>query len=84
MVRLNGLTLSGDDMNDPLKTQVGIEFILENKVGYLEGCVIEYVCTHRDKGRAVDIRKAMSCLESLLDYEYLEEHKARSTEDDIL
>jgi hypothetical protein len=48
-------------------------FVFSNKIPYHEGCVIKYVVRHRDKGGAVDIRKAIHLLELILEYEYQDE-----------
>lgn len=47
-----------------------VEFITRNGLGYLEGATIKYVVRHQDKGRAEDIKKAIHCLELLLELEY--------------
>lgn len=44
-----------------------IEFIMENKIPYVEGNVIKYVCRHRTKNGVQDIKKAMHYLQFLLD-----------------
>lgn len=49
-----------------------VEYILKNKMGYLEGNVIKYVTRHRDKGKAQDIKKAIHYLEMILEAEYNE------------
>lgn len=46
------------------------EFNQKNKVGYIEGNVIKYVCRHRSKNGAEDIRKAIHYLNLLLEWEY--------------
>ena len=62
---------------DPLSRQVGgthykdmaiqpLEFIMANNIGHIEACVIRYVCRHKEKGGAEDIRKAIHYLEILL------------------
>ncbi len=68
-------------MTTPLERQEGgdhyrklaiqpIEFIMANKLGFIEGNVIKYVTRHRDKHGATDIRKAIHYLELLLELEY--------------
>jgi hypothetical protein len=47
-----------------------IEFIHANNIGYIEANVIKYVCRHRDKNGADDLKKAMHYLELLLQLEY--------------
>jgi hypothetical protein len=46
------------------------EYIEKNGLSYLEGCVIKYTSRHRQKGKAQDLRKAIHCLQLLLDLEY--------------
>jgi len=46
------------------------EFIHENRIPYLEGCAIKYLCRHRDKGGAEDLRKAKHYIDIILDLEY--------------
>lgn len=66
---------------NPFETQVGgdhyrsmkiqpAEFIHANGIPFLEGCVIKYVCRHRQKNGAQDIRKAIHFLELLIKLEY--------------
>lgn len=47
-----------------------IEFITKNKLGFIEGSVIKYVCRHRQKNGMQDIEKAIHFLEMLIDLEY--------------
>lgn len=52
---------------------IGIQpvlYIFSNKLGFLEGTAIKYVTRHKTKGRAEDIKKAIHCLEMLLELEY--------------
>lgn len=64
-----------------LETQVGgghykdmkiqpVEFIHANKIPYIEGCVIKYVCRHRSKNGKQDIEKAIHFLQLLIEQEY--------------
>ena len=46
------------------------EFIQKNKLAYCEGNAIKYVCRHRNKNGAQDIKKAIHYLEMLLEFEY--------------
>jgi hypothetical protein len=73
--------MSNDVERGPLDSQVGgkhyksmkigpAEFIHLNKIGYLEGNCIKYVCRHAAKGGAQDIRKAIHYLRILLKVEY--------------
>jgi hypothetical protein len=63
------------------KTQVGgghykdlaiqpSEFIHRNRIGWLEGNCIKYVCRHRSKNGRQDIEKAIHYLQLLLEWEY--------------
>lgn len=47
-----------------------IEFIQGNQLNFCEGNAIKYVCRHRNKNGAEDIKKAIHYLEMLLDIEY--------------
>ena len=46
------------------------EFILRNKLGWLEGNVIKYVCRHSFKNGAEDIRKGIHYLKLILKWVY--------------
>lgn len=45
-------------------------FAVVNNLSYLEGNVIKYVCRHKFKDGAQDIKKAIHYLEWILQYEY--------------
>lgn len=47
-----------------------VEFINKNKIPYLEGCAIKYLCRHRDKGKAEDLKKARHYIDLILEMEY--------------
>ena len=47
-----------------------IEFITANGLSFLEGNIIKYVCRHKKKNGADDIKKAMHYCELLLQMEY--------------
>ena len=47
-----------------------VEFIHKNGIGFIEGCVIKYVCRHRVKNGKTDIEKAIHFLEMLLELDY--------------
>lgn len=49
-----------------------VEFCQRNKLLFCESAAIKYICRHRDKGGADDIRKAIHFLELLLELEYPE------------
>ena len=72
------------DLNKPSSKQVGgnhyknfkiqpAEFCYYNEIPYLEATAIKYLCRHRDKNKAQDIKKAIHFLELILEYEYSEE-----------
>lgn len=67
--------------NTALDTQVGgdhyknfriqpIEFIFGNNIPFMEACCIKYLCRHRSKGKAEDIRKVMHYCKLILELEY--------------
>lgn len=45
------------------------EFIHRNRIGYLEGNVIKYVCRYRSKNGVEDLKKAKHYIEILLELE---------------
>ena len=47
-----------------------IEFITANDLSFLEGNIIKYVCRHKKKNGADDIKKAIHYCELLLQMEY--------------
>lgn len=47
-----------------------IQFIVTNNLGFIEGNVIKYVCRHKQKGGADDLKKAVHYLLLLLELEY--------------
>lgn len=64
-----------------LKKQVGgehykdmqiqpVEFIHANNIPFIEGACIKYLCRHRNKGGAEDIKKVIHFCEMLLELEY--------------
>lgn len=68
---------------NPIDTQIGgshykdmaiqpVEFITKNKIPFIEGSVIKYVCRHRNKNKGEDIKKAIHFLNLLLEIEYNE------------
>ena len=46
------------------------EFIHKNNIPYLEGCVIKYLCRHREKGGMLDLKKAKHYIDLILELEY--------------
>lgn len=47
-----------------------VEFIQRNGLDFIQGSVIKYVCRHKEKGGAEDIKKAIHFLNLLLQLEY--------------
>jgi len=47
-----------------------VEFIQRNKLGFCEGNAIKYLCRHKEKGGAEDIKKVIHYCELLLQLEY--------------
>jgi len=43
------------------------DFIVQNEIPYLEGCVIKYVSRWRDKGGIEDLRKAQHYIQKLIE-----------------
>ena len=46
------------------------EFINENRLLFVEGNAIKYICRHSSKGKAQDIQKAIHYLEMILERDY--------------
>ena len=44
-----------------------VEFITQNKLGFLEGCIIKRVCRWRNKDGVQDLQKAIHELELLIE-----------------
>lgn len=76
-------------MTEPLQEQIGgghykdmviqpVEFITRNKLPFIEGAVIKYVCRWRKKGGIKDIDKAIHFLQLLkqLEGEQGNDHEA--------
>lgn len=47
-----------------------VEFVDANKIPFIEGCVIKYVCRHATKNGVEDIDKAIHFLELLKELRY--------------
>jgi hypothetical protein len=71
-------------MNSSLDVQIGgnhykqfaiqpIEFIMANKLDYIQGNVIKYICRFRNKNGRSDIEKIKHYCDLLLEEEYGEE-----------
>jgi hypothetical protein len=46
------------------------QFINKNKLLFAEGNVIKYICRHKAKGKAEDIKKAIHYCEMILERDY--------------
>ena len=46
-----------------------VEYILANKLGYVEGNIIKYVSRWKNKGKVEDLRKAKHYLQILIEEE---------------
>ena len=47
-----------------------IEFIVKNQIPFMEANCIKYLCRHRSKGGADDIKKVIHYCEMILQFEY--------------
>lgn len=46
------------------------EFAIKNGLNFSEGNVVKYICRHRNKGGAEDIKKAIHYCQLILKHEY--------------
>ena len=46
------------------------EFCQRNRLGYLEGLAIKYLCRHGRKNGREDLEKAIHCIQMLIELEY--------------
>jgi hypothetical protein len=44
-----------------------IEFILQNDLGFVEGCIVKYICRYEDKGGIADLEKIKHYCDILID-----------------
>jgi hypothetical protein len=69
------------DVTSPLDSQVGgghykdfaiqpVEFIHANRLGFMEGCIVKYVCRHGSKNGRQDLEKARHFIDMLIELEY--------------
>ena len=49
-----------------------IEFIHKNNIPFMEGNIIKYICRHRNKNKAEDIKKVIHYCKLILELEYNE------------
>ena len=47
-----------------------IEYILANKLGFIEGCVVKYITRFREKNGAEDLEKIKHYIDLLIELEY--------------
>lgn len=47
-----------------------VEFIYKNRIDYLEGNVIKYVCRHPTKNGVEDLKKARHYIDLIIELEY--------------
>jgi hypothetical protein len=78
---------------NPLETQEGgihykdmpiqpVEFIHKNRIPYIEGNIIKYVCRHKSKNGVEDLKKARHYIDLLIKLQYNKETlKERPTTD---
>ena len=65
MTNANDIQVAGDHYkSQAIQTW---DFIIANKIGYMEGNVIKYVSRWRDKGGVDDLKKAQHYLEKLIE-----------------
>ena len=50
-----------------------VEFITANNLGFIEGCIIKYLCRYKVKGGVRDLQKAQHFLNILLEINNKEE-----------
>jgi len=51
------------------------EFIYKNRLSWLEGNAIKYLCRHHAKGGRQDLEKSIHYIELLIEWEYGDETK---------
>jgi hypothetical protein len=66
--RASETQVAGDHYRS-MKIQPGY-FCHQNGIGTMEGLAIKYICRHKHKAGAVDLQKAIHCLQLLLEWEY--------------
>ena len=62
-------TQIGGDHYSKMKIQP-IDFITENKLSFIQGNIIKYICRYKDKNGLQDLKKAQHYLNMLLEIEY--------------
>jgi Protein of unknwon function (DUF3310) len=46
-----------------------VEFIHANGIGFIEGCIIKYICRYRQKGGIQDLKKVRHYVQMLIELE---------------
>jgi hypothetical protein len=49
-----------------------VEFIHGNGIGYIEGCVIKYICRYKNKNGIEDLKKIKHYVDLLIELEQIE------------
>ena len=73
--------VDSEKVETALDTQIGgmhykncaiqpVEFIIKNKLGFLEGCVIKRICRYEDKNGLEDLKKAKHEIDLLIELKY--------------
>lgn len=62
-------TQIGGDHYAKMKIQP-IDFITENKLSFIQGNIIKYICRYKDKNGLQDLKKAQHYMNMLLEKEY--------------
>ncbi len=63
-----GIQVAGDHYKDlPFQP---IEFIQANKLGFIEGSIIKYICRYRNKNGIEDLKKIKHYVDLLIELEY--------------
>jgi len=44
-----------------------VEFIHANKIPFIEGCIIKYICRYKQKGGIQDLRKCQHYIDMLIE-----------------
>ena len=61
-----------------------IEFINANKLGFIVGCIIKYLCRYKSKNGLQDLEKARHFIDILIELEYgYGEDKERNSKEGI-
>jgi hypothetical protein len=78
---LAGKVMIKENIDGPLGVQIGgthyrhfkiqpIEFITKNKMNFIEGNIIKYICRHKFKGKVEDLLKIKHYVDLLIKFEY--------------